>query len=90
MKETSFEVYVEPKRPIRGQRAKIDVYDEFAGDNVLDMLAQIKPFKYPKDASREHLGFDPNMIIIKSHHEGDVTVVDEFKLTGVSITEDEI
>lgn len=89
MEEISFEMHIDPNRPlIRGQRAKTNVYDDWADDNIADMLAQIKPFKYPKDASREHLGFDPNMIIIKSHREGDVTVIDEFKFTGVGITED--
>lgn len=73
---------------IRGRRAKTNVYDDWAGENVADMLAQIKPLKYPKDASRECLGFNPNMVIIKSHREGDITVIDEFKFTGVSITED--
>ena len=77
-------------KPMRGRRAETNVYDDWVSENVADMLAQIKPFQYPADAKREHLGFDPNMIITKSHREGDVTIIDEFKLTGVSITEDEI
>ena len=73
---------------IRGRRAETNVYDDWAGENVVEMLAQIEPFKYPKDASREHLGFNPSMIITKSHREGDITIVDDFKFTGVSIMED--
>lgn len=47
----------------------------------------IKLLKYPKDAPRKYFGFDPNIVITKSHSEGDITVVDEFKLTDVSIAE---
>lgn len=95
MKKTSFEVYLEPNKPlVRGTRAKTNVYDDCVNEDVLDMLlAQIEPLKYPKDASRECLGFNPNMvpegIIIKSHSEGDITVIDDFKFTGVSIVEEE-
>lgn len=92
MKETAFEMYIEPKRLIRGKRAETNVYDDCMDETVLDMLAQIEPLKYPKDASREHLGFNPNMegIIFKSHSEGNITVIDDFKFTGVSLMEDEI
>ena len=87
MKETSFEMYIEPKRPIRGKRAETNVYDDCADETVLDMLAQIEPLKYSKDALREHLGFSPCMegVIFKSHSEGDITVIDDFKFTGVSL-----
>ena len=89
MKEASFEMHIDPNRPlIRGQRAKTNVFDDCADENVLDMLAQIEPLKYPKDASREHLGFDPNMIIIKSHREGDVTVINECKFTSINLVEE--
>lgn len=77
---------------IRGRRAEANMYDDWADEKVTDMLAQIEPLKYPKDASREHLGFNPCMVgvIFKSHSEGDITVIDEFEFTGVSLMEGEV
>lgn len=80
---------------IRGRRAKTNIYDDWAGENVADMLAQIEPLKYPKDASREYLeyleyphAYMAEGIITKSHREGDITIIDEFEFTGVSIVEE--
>ena len=78
----------------RGKRAKCGVYDDYIGErNLLDMFDKIEPIKYPKDASREYLGFNPSYmaegVITKSHREGDITVIDEFELTSVSILEEE-
>ena len=97
MEETSFEMHIDPNRHlIRGQRAKTNVFDDWADEKLADMLAQIEPFKYPKDASREYLGYlgYPHSymaegIITKSHREGDVLIIDDFELTGVSIVEEE-
>lgn len=74
----------------RGKRAKCGVYDDYIGErNLLDMFDKIEPIKYPKDASREYLGFNPSYIVTKSHKEGDITVIDEFELTSISILEEE-
>ena len=98
MNETSFTIHLEPNghKLIRGKRAEIGVYDDWAGEDVVDMVAQIEPLKYPKDASQEYLGYlaYPHAymaegIITKSHREGDITIIDEFEYTGVSIVEEE-
>lgn len=95
MTDMSFEMNLDTSKTefIRGKRAETNVYDDWAGENVADMLAQIEPLKYPKDASRKCLGFSPSYmaegIITKSHYEGDTMIIDEFEFTGVSIVEEE-
>lgn len=68
----------------RGKRAELNVYDDYAG-----MLDKIEPVYYPKDAPQTYLGFNPSYIITKSHKEGDITVIDEFEFTGVSIEQED-
>lgn len=64
MNATTFEMNLDPNKTefIRGKRAEIGMYDDWAGENIADMLVQIEPLKYPKDASRECLGFNPYII----------------------------
>lgn len=85
MKNTSFEISLDTNQTElpRGKRAKLNVYDDYA-----DMFDKIEPIKYPKGAPQTYLGFNPSYIITKSHKEGDITVIDEFELTGVSIEQE--
>jgi hypothetical protein len=36
----------------------------------------------------DYCGFDCQYVINKSHQEGDITVIDDFRITSVSITEE--
>lgn len=38
----------------------------------------------------DYAGFDCQYIVNKSHKEGDITVIDDFRITSVSIVEEEI
>ena len=94
MNNTSFEISLDTNQTKfpRGKRAELNVLDDYVGEiNMLDMLAKIEPIQYPKDALKEYLGFNPSYmtegIITKSHQEGDITIIDEFKFTGISIVE---
>ena len=77
----------------RGKRAELNVYDDYLGKvNLSDIFDIIEPLKYPKDAPQEYLGFNPSYIpegiVTKSHQEGDITVIDDFRITGVSIVKE--
>lgn len=56
----------------RGKRAELNVCDDYMGErNLLDM------FNNPS--------YMAEGVVTKSHREGDITIIDECKLTGVSI-----